>query len=583
MFAATPAPRGARSTTPRRRSLLGAALAVTLTIVAACGGDDDDDVSSDATSAPTAASTDASGTDATQPADTTGGATGATTGSTGEDDGAGAGSAPEATVDTITIGVPSLQEQYVDPHFAVGGLLFPLRYAISETLYRQDLNLEWVPNLATDYEISEDGLTWTFTLRDDVTMHDGSTFTANDVKTAVDRILGSEDFAHLAQFKQFVTGATVVDDTHVEVTTNAPYATLLSDMPVPIPTDYYNEVGEEGFRAHPMQAGAWKFVSQELNSNVTYERFDDFFDESRMPNFQKLVYEIVPDESSRLAGMQTGALDMAYGLTAASARQLEGNNGVTITEVPDTALAYIFLLDQNFPDEESPLLDADVRRALLMAIDREAIAESLFGGHARVPDSIAPPTMLGYQETSETTAYDPDEAKRLLEEAGAGGVTLTLNSYNSTPSVPDVVKLAETIAAFWEAVGLNIEMNVADSATILPEWRAKNLRGTGLLAGPSQFYDEPSRLLSSFFASNASYPVLNNPDIDALRDEIAAAVQPEDREPLGSELQQTLDENQYALPIILVSSLVAVGPNVASFEPMASNPYAGPLWGLVAK
>jgi peptide/nickel transport system substrate-binding protein len=574
MFAAMRAPRGARSTTGRR--LLGALLAAGLVVAAACGGDDDDDDASSGVTDPPAATT---GEDAAPDGSTP------DEGTTGEEgtSGGGTGSAPEATVDEIRIGVPSLQEQYVDPHFAVGGLLFPLRYAISETLFRQDLDLEWVPNLATDYEISEDGLTWTFTLRDDVTMHDGSTFTARDVKTAVDRILGSDDFAHLAQFKQFVTGANIIDDTHVEVTTNAPYATLLSDMPVPIPTDYYNEVGEEGFRQHPMQAGAWKFVSQELNSNVVYERFDDYFDPSRMPNFERLVYEIVPDESSRLAGMQTGALDMAYGLTFSSAEQLEGSNGVRIVEVPDTALAYIFLLDQNFPDEESPLLDPDVRRALLLAIDREAIAASLFGGYARVPDSIAPPTMLGYRETGETAPYDPDEAKRLLEEAGASGITLTLNSYNSTPSVPDVVRLAETIAAFWEAVGLDVELNVADSATILPEWRSKNLRGTGLLAGPAQFYDEPSRLLSSFFASNASYPGLNDPEVDALRDEIAAAVRLEDREPLGTELQQLLDENQSALPIVLVSSLIAVGPNVAEFEPMKSNPYAGPLWGLVAK
>jgi peptide/nickel transport system substrate-binding protein len=565
MFAAMRAPGGARSTKGRR--LFGALLAAGLVLAAACGGDDDDDASSGATDPP-AATTD----EGTAPADTTGDG--------GSSDG---GPAPEASADTIRIGVPSLQEQYVDPHFAVGGLLFPLRYAISETLFRQDLNLEWVPNLATEYEISDDGLTWTFTLRDDVKMHDGSTFTAQDVKTAVDRILGSDDFAHLAQFKQFVTGANVIDDTHVEVTTNEPYATLLSDMPVPIPTDYYNEVGEEGFRAHPMQAGAWKFVSQQLNSNVTYERFDDYFDQERMPNFKRLVYEIVPDESSRLAGMQTGALDMAYGLTFASAEQLEGNNGVRIVEVPDTALAYVFLLDQNFPDEDSPLLDVNVRRALLMALDREAIAASLFGGHARVPDSIAPPTMLGYQPTGETVPYDLDEARRLLEEAGASGLKLTLNSYNSTPSVPDVVKLAETIAAFWTAAGLDVELNVADSATILPEWRAKNLRSTGLLAGPSQFYDEPARLLSSFFASNASYPGLNDPAVDALRDEIAAAVRPEDREPLGSQLQQILDENQSALPVILVSSLVAIGPNVAEFEPMLSNPYAGPLWGLVAK
>jgi peptide/nickel transport system substrate-binding protein len=332
-----------------------------------------------------------------------------------------------------------------------------------------------------------------------------------------------------------------------------------------------------------MQAGAWKFVSQELNSNVTYERFDDYFDDSRKPNFAKLVYQIVPDESSRVAGMQTGALDMAYGLTAVSASQLEGNGGVSITEVPDTALAYVFPLDNYFPDEESPLHDVNVRKALLMAIDREGIAEALYGGHARIAPSNAPPTMLGVDESVEPVPYDPEEAQRLLDEAGASGITLTLNSYNSTPSIPDVVKLAETIAAFWKAVGVNVELNVADSATILPEWRAHNLRGTGLLAGPAQFYDEPARLLSSFFASDASYSTLNDPEVDALRDELAATVDIEDRAPRGAELQTTLDENLYGLPIILVSSLVAVGPDVASFQPMESNPYAGPIWGLVAK
>ena len=130
--------------------------------------------------------------------------------------------APEAETQTITLGLQSLQEQYVDPHFAVGGLIFPLLWALSDFLYRLDENAQYVPGLATDYEISPDSLTWTFTLRDDVMMHDGRTFTAADVKTAVDRIVSGADFTHLATFKSYVTGATVVDDTHVQVTPTSP-------------------------------------------------------------------------------------------------------------------------------------------------------------------------------------------------------------------------------------------------------------------------------------------------------------------------------------------------------------------------
>lgn len=560
---------------PRARTLrrLAAGLVAFAFVAAACGGDDGG-TSTPATAAP---QTTASG------GSDDGGDDG------GDDDGDGgsettAAPAPapdEASVDTIRIGVASLQEQFVDPHFAVGGLLFPMRWAISEPLYRQTLDLEWVPNLATGYEISDDGLTWTFTLRDDVMMHDGSQFTARDVKTAVDRVLGSDDFSHVAVFRAAVTGAEVIDDYTVAVTSAEPFSTMLGELPVPIPTDYYNEVGEEGFRERPMAAGAWKFVEQELNASITYERFDDFFDDDRKPNFRNLIYEIIPDESSRLAGIRTGAIDMAFGLTALSAQQLETEPNVRIVQSEATGQAWIFPLDQLFPDEPSALLDERVRRALLMAVDREAIAESLYLGYAQVPKSNAPPTMLGYEQTLDV-AYDPDGAKALLEEAGATGLTLTLNSYNSTPTVPDVVKLAETIAAYWTQAGIDVELNVADGTSILPAWRERQLRGTGLLAGPSQFYDEPARLMSSFFLSNASYSTIADDGLDELGDRISNELDIDARTVLGNELNETLNEGLYALPIVLLNSLIAVGPNVANFEPMLGSPYPGPVWSLQA-
>ena len=272
---------------------------------------------------------------------------------------------------------------------------------------------------------------------------------------------------------------------------------------------------------------------------------------------------------------------MAYGLTAVSASQLEGNGGVSITEVPDTALAYVFPLDNYFPDEESPLHDVNVRKALLMAIDREGIAEALYGGHARVAPSNAPTddARRGRPDV-EPVPYDPEEAKRLLDEAGASGITLTLNSYNSTPLDPRHREAGRDDRRLLEGRGRERRAERRRRATILPEWRAHNLRGTGLLAGPAQFYDEPARLLSSFFASDASV-------LDARTTRRSTPCATSSRRPStsmagrrsGAELQTTLDENLYGLPIILVSSLVAVGPNVASFEPMEVEPVRRPDLG----
>ncbi len=80
---------------------------------------------------------------------------------------------------------------------------------------------------------------------------------------------------------------------------------MVVDMPPPIPTAYYNSVGDAAFRKAPKAAGAWNFVSQELNSNVKYERFEDYFDATRKPNWKNLVFQIVPDETSRVAGLKT--------------------------------------------------------------------------------------------------------------------------------------------------------------------------------------------------------------------------------------------------------------------------------------
>ena len=113
--------------------------------------------------------------------------------------------------------------------------------------------------------------------------------------------------------------ATVVDPLTVALTTNKPYGTFLIDMPPPIATDYYNKVGDAAFKTNPVAAGPWKFVSQELNANVKYDRYDGYWDPTRKPNWRKLVYAIVPDESSRVAGIQTGTLDIAFGLTPAPA------------------------------------------------------------------------------------------------------------------------------------------------------------------------------------------------------------------------------------------------------------------------
>ncbi len=240
-------------------------------------------------------------------------------------------------------------------------------------------------------------------------------------------------------------------------------------------------------------------MSQELNANVKYERHEEFWDTARKPNWKKLVYAIVPDESARVAGIQTGALDIAYGLTGAGAEGIAGNNDIKLVEIKETGLGYCMMLDNVFPDETSPLKDLRVRKALLMAVDRAAIAKSLYKGYASVPQSGTPKITPGFNPDAKTVPFDPEGAKALLAEAGAANLELQLSSYTTT-TVPDMPKLAETIAQYWAQIGVKATLNNMETATYLPQWRNKQLKGAAMIAGPTYFYVEPTRLsVNSFF------------------------------------------------------------------------------------
>ena len=213
----------------------------------------------------------------------------------------------------------------------------------------------------------------------------------------------------------------MIDPLTVSLTTNKPYATLVIDTPWPIATEYFNSVGDAKFKTNPVAAGPWKFVSQELNSNVKYERHEDYFDPARKPNWKKLVYAIVPDESSRVAGIQTGALDIAFGLTASSADALKGDSKVKINENPGTGLCYCMMYDNAIADVDSPLKDLRVRKALLMAVDRDSIAKTLYKGFAKTPTSAMPTVTMGFNPDTQAVPYDADGAKQLLADAGPLG------------------------------------------------------------------------------------------------------------------------------------------------------------------
>ena len=337
-----------------------------------------------------------------------------------------------------------------------------------------------MPGLATGYEISADKLTWTFTLRDDVKMQDGSTFTAADVKTAVDRIVAGADFTHLADV-QVLRHRRHRRRRHPrpghdeQAVRHAGHRHAGADRDRLLQPGRRRRVPQE--RRWP--PGPWKFVSQALNANVKYERFDDYWDPSRKPNFKKLVFQIVPDESSRVAGVQTG--DARHRVRPHRRRRRRSSRATTtfkIIETKGTGLAYCMVIDNDFPDEDSPLKNLDVRKALLDGHrprrHRQVAVRRLRRGRQQ-PD---PERDARLRPRRQAAALRPRRRPRSCSARPAhAGLSLTLNSYNATSTIPDIQKLAETVASLWTAIGVDVTLNLADVGTILPAWRDKQLHG----------------------------------------------------------------------------------------------------------
>jgi peptide/nickel transport system substrate-binding protein len=491
-----------------------------------------------------------------------------------------------ASVDTITAGVGTFGAQNADPFiaFQYGSDSYAILAAVTEPLAIRDLTGSLVPNLATSWTTSPDNLTWTFTLRSGVKMQDGSLFTAQDVKTAMDRSKMPDFSGSFGDpFFSAIANVTVIDDSHVSITTHQPYVTMLDDMPPPIPTAYYNKVGEQGYRSQPLGAGAFRFVSQVVNDSMTFQRFDDFWDKSRLPNFKTMILKLLPEEATRVSGLQTGALDIAHGLSALSVQQLSGAKGIRIIRVDNASLANIYMEDLGrFAAPGLPMQDLRVRQAMIYALDRQTIAKSLYKGFATVPANTCQPIMLGNDNSLTPYPYDPAKAKQLLAAAGQSNMSLTFNTKIGDSGIPDVADLGTAIVSYWEAVGIKVDYKPNEASVYNGLRHTHKMHGCRIVGLNLYAFHEPNFLGDGELLSTSDNAEDNDPILDALIKQIDQTVDITARTKLGTQFSQYIYNNLPTIAVVATPSLIAVGPHVGSWKLQASNAGCGPWWYLHA-
>lgn len=286
---------------------------------------------------------------------------------------------------------------------------------IHNALYELDHNYELVPVLAESYEPSEDGLTYTFKLRNDVTFHNGDAFTSADVKYTFDWIMDEENASTRAANFGLVASVETPDDSTVVVTLTEPDVTFMVNVGQTYiyPSAYHAEVGEEEYGANPVGTGPFKLLEWNAQQRTVLEAFEDHF--RGRPNFDQFQLDIVPEAAGRLAALESGQADNSiWALNAEDNQLLIDSGDFTVFETMNVATNH-FPVNNTHP----VLSDVAVRRAMMHAIDRQALADDIFMGQAVIATSNLSPAIERYYNPDVATYdFNPDTARQLLDEAG---------------------------------------------------------------------------------------------------------------------------------------------------------------------
>ncbi len=441
----------------------------------------------------------------------------------------------------------------LDPDAVTAVNDFRIVFNIYDGLVRyKDGTLEVEPALAESWEISEDGKTYTFHLRDGVSFHDGTPFNADAVKFKFDRMLNEESPFHdtgpfpLAFFFSAVEEVNVVDDLTVEFKLNEPYAPFLSNLaytPGLIVSPAAVEEYGKDFGRHPSGTGAFKFEEWEANSRVVVSRNEDYWDGA--PPLEAVIFRPVNDANTRLAEMMSGGLDVMVEVPPDSVASFEQDPNFTVYEQAGPHLWFLIL-----NAKEGPFASKEVRQAANYAIDKQALVENILQGTAEVAAGPTPPAFgWAYNEDLDPYPHDPDKAKALLEEAGYDGSEVTFYVTEGGSGMLDPIAMGTAIQADLQEVGMPVKIETYEWNTFLGKVNP-GLEGAADMAEMAWMTNDPDTLpflalrtaaMPDEGGFNSGY--YSNPEVDDLLEKARVATDQDERAELYKQMQEIVHED----------------------------------------
>jgi peptide/nickel transport system substrate-binding protein len=465
------------------------------------------------------------------------------------------------------------------------------------------------PGIATQWEISSDGLTWTYTIRKGVKFHDGRELTPEDALWTLQHTIGPQAKDYAAggaplDWSRIMNRIELTGSDRVSVTTKVPSADFLGDISeasgkwigvvLPKRATLHDAKEEEAYDRNPIGAGIVRLVDHTPAQVMKFERFDDFYyqpknglPEDRRVNFQSLDMYVVPEEATRVAALRAGEADIAP-VSLASRQQVEAGGGRVVFGQEGVA----FLIHQmGCMKPHFPCHDKRVRQALNYAIDKALIRDRLYGGPEAMQVKgwiVVSPSTIGYSPDLDPFPFDPNKARQLLAEAGYPGGKgfgkLIVNTWVSG-SMPLMPEAAQLVAEFWKReLGLDVEVKVGDQVALKEDFKLnENRYGQVRLSDATTRIDAGGYVRAFWGNPEPKDRAHDDPELFALMQKALAVTDPKEQSKALNAAYRRMRDEAYWIPVGHVNIPWGVGPRVLTWQPYPLAAYPSALHTITLK
>ena len=440
--------------------------------------------------------------------------------------------------------------QTLDGLYSTSRENFLLSYLTSDQLVTLDPDTnEYLPALAESFTIVDDR-SMDFVLREDITFHDGSPITPEDIVYSFEWIAADISKTKRGAFiRGWFESAEALDDRTVRITSKKPYPLMLRDIAVFVKTRQAGSYGDMSSPDVDAQTqslngtGQYKIVEFGSGGGVTLEKYDGYYANSpkSTDGAQTIVIRPIPEWGTVTAEMISGGVHFAYTVPDDTAENLGKLPMVNHISGPTTRIGFLILDAAGVTDPDGPMTDLRVRQAMNHGVNREAIVNFLVGGSSSVINSLCYDGMFGCSQDVTSYDYDPEKAKALLAEAGyADGFEFDLYAYRDK-------QVTETVAADLAKIGIKANVNYVKLSAFS---KARAAEEAPAMHGTWGYYGTPDvGAILNHFVEGSNRNLNKDPKLEGLFKAANETIDPEEREALYEEALQLAADQAYHLPI----------------------------------